>query len=329
MMETGKQEWSPLAIDAAKKSRRRLGPLGMIVGVLVVLAVGLVVFLSTGKSERAPVPVGGGGAGAGSSTGGVAVAVADTNVVLTVSGYVIPRERIEISPRFQGTVQWIGVKKGDRVKAGEVLVRLDDAEQRARLAEADGQVALAEAQREHARAQLARQSELAQRQVESSASLDAAERDVGMAEAQVQVAAGQRALAATYLEWCTIRAPIDGVILEKLVNPNELVTPQSFGDGNGPSTAFLAMADLADLQVEIDLNEADTPRVHLRQACRVVPEAYPDRAYRGYVAELAPEADRAKGTLQVKVQVEQPDAYLTPELTAKVDFLKTDRPVED
>jgi multidrug efflux pump subunit AcrA (membrane-fusion protein) len=47
------------------------------------------------------------------------------------------------------------------------------------------------------------------------------------------------------------------------------------------------------------------------------------------VAELAPEADRAKGTLQVKVQVEQPDAYLTPELTAKVDFLKTDRPVED
>lgn len=328
-METGKQEWSPLAIDPAKKSKRRLGPLGMIVGVVVLVAAGLALFLSTGKAEREPVPVGGSHPASGSSTGTVAVAATDSNVVLTVSGYVIPRERIEISPRFQGTVAWIGVKKGDRVKAGDVLVRLDDAEQRARLAEAEGQVALAEAQREHARAQFARLSDLAQRSVESAAALDAARRDVDVAEAQVRVAAGQRTLAATYVDWCTIRAPIDGVILEKLVNPNELVTPQSFGDGSGPSTAFLAMADLADLQVEIDLNEADTPKVHLRQACRVVPEAYPDREYRGYVAELAPEADRAKGTLQVKVQVSQPDSHLTPELTAKVDFLTTDDPAED
>jgi HlyD family secretion protein len=53
-----------------------------------------------------------------------------------------------------------------------------------------------------------------------------------------------------------------------------------------------------------------------------MPEAYPDKAYDGYVAEIAPEADRAKGTLQIKVQIVNPDKFLTPQLSAKVDFLK-------
>ena len=59
----------------------------------------------------------------------------------------------------------------------------------------------------------------------------------------------------------------------------------------------------------------------MNQKCRVSPEAYQDKTYEGFVAEVAPEATRAKGTLQIKVQVENPDHFLTPELTAKVDFL--------
>ena len=129
-------------------------------------------------------------------------------------------------------------------------------------------------------------------------------------------------MAVTYLDWCTIRSPINGVVLEKLVDPNELVVPQSFGGTRGPSTALIALADTKDLQVEIDLNEADLSKISLNQKCRVSPEAYPDKAYEGYVAEIAPEANRAKGTLQIKVQIREPDRYLTPELSAKVEFLK-------
>jgi HlyD family secretion protein len=127
-----------------------------------------------------------------------------------------------------------------------------------------------------------------------------------------------------YIDWCTIKSPINGVVLEKLVDPNELVTPQSFGGTRGPSTALIAVADPKDLQVEIDLNEADVAKVYLNQKCKVSPEAYPDRVYDGYVAEKAPEANRQKGTLQVKVQILNPDQYLTPELSAKVDFLPDD-----
>src|SRR5439155_15100727 len=115
-------------------------------------------------------------------------------------------------------------------------------------------------------------------------------------------------------------SPIDGVVLEKLVDPNELVVPQSFGGPRGTSTALVALADPKDLQVEIDLNEADLAKVSLTQACRVSPEAYPDKTYNGYVAEIAPEANRQKGTLQIKVQIRNPDRFLTPELSAKVEF---------
>ena len=111
------------------------------------------------------------------------------------------------------------------------------------------------------------------------------------------------------------------MVLEKLVDPGEMVTPQSFGGTRGPSTALLALADPNDLQVEIDLNESDLPKVSLNQKCRVSPEAYPDKAYEGYVAEVAPEANRQKGTLQIKVQIKNPDRFLTPELSARVDFL--------
>ena len=139
------------------------------------------------------------------------------------------------------------------------------------------------------------------------------------AEVQAQ---GELELAQTFLDWCVIRSPIDGVILEKLVEPNELVMPQSFGGGRGPSTALVAMADPRDLQVEIDVNEADLSKISMNQKCRVSPEAYPDKIYSGHVAEIAPEADRSKGTLQIKVHIENPDKFLTPELSAKVDFLK-------
>ena len=64
--------------------------------------------------------------------------------VLTVSGYIIARERIELSPRFMGVVKWIGVKKGDAVQKGQVVVRLDDAENKARLAEAESRIASAQ-----------------------------------------------------------------------------------------------------------------------------------------------------------------------------------------
>src|SRR5262245_23267347 len=240
--------------------------------------------------------------------------------VLTVSGYIVNRERIELSPRFLGLVKWIGVKKGDAVTNGQVVVLLDDAEQRARLGEAKSHLSGAQVALE--RANLDYERILKLDTIESKQTADDLRLKVEAAKVAIKEAQAQADLNKTYLDWTVIRSPINGVVLEKLVDANELVTPQSFGGTRGPSTALIAIADLKDLQVEVDLNEADLAKVDLNQFCRISPEAYPDKAYEGYVAEIAPEANRQKGTLQVKVQVKNPDRFLTPELTAKVEFLK-------
>jgi HlyD family secretion protein len=247
---------------------------------------------------------------------------ANDDTVLTVSGYIINRERIEISPRFLGVVKWIGVKKGDAVTNGQVVVLLDDTEYKARLAQAEGQLATARAMVAKDELTYKRIHELATTDIESKQAEDDARLSLQADRAAVKAAEGAADVARTYVEWCTIRSPINGVVMEKLVNPNELVMPQSFGGSRGPSTALLAVADPKDLQVEIDVNEADLSKISLEQKCRVSPEAYPDKTYDGVVAEVAPEADRAKGTLQIKVQILGPDHFLTPELSAKVEFLK-------
>jgi HlyD family secretion protein len=242
--------------------------------------------------------------------------------VLTVSGYIINRERIELSPRYMGTVTWIGVKKGDIVTNGQIVVLLDDAEYKARLLEADGHLATASANVDKAKLDYDRIVQLNKTQTESQKAEDDARMALQAAHAAFKEAQGTHDLAKTYLDWTIIRSPINGVVLEKLVQPNELVVPQSFGGTRGPSTALLAVADPQDLQVEIDLNEADLSKAFMDQKCRISPEAYPDKVYTGHVAEIAPEADRQKGTLQVKVQIHNPDKFLTPNLSAKVEFLK-------
>lgn len=252
---------------------------------------------------------------------------ADDDFLFSAPGYVIPRERIELSPRFMGTVKWIGVKKGDAVTNGQVVVLLDDAEYQARLSESQGRLASAKAALEKAQLQHERIKALASASIESKQMEDDARLNVQAAAATVKEIEGGIQWIETYIHWCIIRSPINGVVLEKLVDPNELVTPQSFGGTRGPSTALISLADLKDLQVEIDLNEQYVGRVEVGQKCRITPGAYPNRVYEGYVAEKAPEANRQKGTLQVKVQIKNPDKYLTPELSAKVDFLRIDSPV--
>ena len=250
-----------------------------------------------------------------------APAPAGDNLVLTVSGHIINRERIAISPRFMGTVSWIGVKKGDPVTNGQVVVLLDDSEYRARLHEIEGRLATAQAGVERARLDYDRMVRLNRTHTESQKAEDDARLQLLSAEASLKEVQGAHEVAKTYLDWTVIRSPINGVVMEKLVQPFELVVPQSFGGTRGPSTALIAVADPKDLQVEIDVNESDLAKIFMGQKCRLSPEAYPDRNYVGQVVEIAPEADRQKGTLQIKVQIKDPDHFLTPQLMARVDFL--------
>lgn len=322
---------------ASQEKRRRGGPLGWILAV-VALVLGGVAWLSiprAGDSIRtvtsskdlrmkpATNVAGPGRATAnppGTASGEGTVGRVEGSL-LTAQGYIVARERIELSPRFMGVVKWIGVRKGDMVTNGQVVVRLDGSEYEARLSENDGQLAVARVAVEKAALDVRRATDLVRNQVEMQKALDDARLALASAEATLKQVEGARRLLETWVGWCTIRSPVDGVVLERMVDADELVTPQSFGSGRGPSTSLLAVADLTDLQVEVDLGEADLAKVRLGQRCVVTPQAYRDRRYEAVVAEIAPEASRQKGTLQVKVKIARPDRFLTPELSADVDFV--------
>jgi HlyD family secretion protein len=293
--------------------------------------------------------------------------------ILTASGYVVPRRRVDVSSKISGRVEDLRVDKGGMVEQGQIMARLDDREIRAQLDQARAGKLAAEARLrelvagsrpqevERAKASLdeaeanlrtaginlERAQKLQKSGVLAKQLLDNAQNAYDVAAAQVEVARENYELARigprteqidlaraqlaeseaaiqwwdTQLENTLIRAPIGGTILERLIEKGEMVTT-GFVSGRGAKSALVSIANLNDLEVELDISEAEIPRVLLGQQCSVSPESYPDRKYVGRVREIAPEANRQKGTIQVKVAILEPDAYLRPETSAKVSFFE-------
>jgi HlyD family secretion protein len=269
------------------------------------------------------------------------------------------------------------VEKGDKVKEGQVVVRLEDQEFRALYEQARGGYESAKArlaemehgsrpeeiqQAEHnlseARATatndkttLDRTRDLFSQGVVSKQALDdatarndASQQRVNSLEqmfrmskigprseqiertrADVVQARGQMDYAKSQLDATVIRAPVSGTILERTAEKGELVTAQfASGAEGGPRGSVVALADLDDIQVELDIAQDDFAKLGPKQEATVILDAFKDRSYKGTIAEISPEANRQKATVQVKVQITNPDAYLRPEMNATVQFLAHD-----
>jgi HlyD family secretion protein len=150
--------------------------------------------------------------------------------------------------------------------------------------------------------------------------------EIDAARGQVEQARGQVDLAETNLNNTIIRAPVTGTILERNVERGEFLTTGFVGD-RGAKGYVVSLADLNDLEVELDISQSDFAKLHLGQKGIVTTDAYTDRKYDGFIKEISPEANRQKATVQVKVKVEKPDSYLRPEMNASVAFLGEERPV--
>jgi HlyD family secretion protein len=301
---------------------------------------------------------------------------AEPGVVLNATGYIVAAHKIEVASKVLGRVAWIGVDKGDRVRQGQVLVRLEDDEYRAQLQQARGQLAnlqarlnealngsrpeeIAQAQAnlgvgqadlENARVNLDRVRKLVAEGVLSRQALDDAQARYDSAAArvdslkkayelvrlgpraeqidalrgQVQQANGLVAFAETNLANTVIRAPVSGTILERAVEKGEFVTTSFVGE-RGAKGYVVSLADLNDLEVELDISQNDFARLGARQRGIVTTDAFPDRKYEGVISEISPEANRQKATVQVKVKVADPDGFLRPEMNASVAFVSEEK----
>jgi len=144
--------------------------------------------------------------------------------------------------------------------------------------------------------------------------------EIRVAQAQLQQMKAALDYSQTQLADTEIKAPVTGTVLQRIVERGEMVTPTAFGE-SGARTSVVSLADLNDLQIELDISQTDFARLKMGQRAEIIPEAFPNLKYSGFIAEIAPEADRAKATVQVKVKVENPDEQLRPEMNARVNFL--------
>ncbi len=154
------------------------------------------------------------------------------------------------------------------------------------------------------------------------------EEEIRAAEAEMQQMKSALDYAETQLASTEIKAPVSGTVLQRIVERGEMVTPSAFGE-SGARTSVVALADLNDLQIELDISQADFARLKMGQRAEITPEAFPNLRYLGFIEEIAPEANRAKATVQVKVKVENPDEQLRPEMNARVNFLADARPSDE
>src|SRR6266446_6773890 len=145
---------------------------------------------------------------------------------------------------------------------------------------------------------------------------------------QIDQARGAVAYAETLLSNTIIRAPVTGTILERAVEKGEFVTTSFVGD-KGAKGYVVSLADLNDLQVELDISQNDFAKLGPRQGGVVTTDAFPDRKYEGYIEEISPEANRQKATVQVKVRIRKPDDFLRPEMNANVAFVSNEKPAGD
>ena len=99
----------------------------------------------------------------------------------------------------------------------------------------------------------------------------------------------------------------------------------SFVGDQGAKGYVVSLADLNDLEVELDISQNDFAKLHAHQKGIITTDAFPDRKYDGFIHEISPEANRQKATVQVKVKVPHPDDYLRPEMNASVAFLSDEK----
>ena len=227
--------------------------------------------------------------------------------ILDASGYVVARRRATVSSKITGKVMKVFVEEGMYVKEGQLLAQLDDSTMIADLNYALSQL-------KEAKRVLNRTQELASRQLESQASLDAAQTSLEGLEALTEVKRQT-------VEDMKIVAPFDGVVVYKAAQPGEMISPVSAG-GGFTKTGICTIVDMDSLEVEVDVNEAFINRVTPGQPVIANLNAYSKWDIPAKVIAIIPTADRSKATVKVRIALLEKDKRVLPDMGIRVSFLK-------
>jgi HlyD family secretion protein len=232
------------------------------------------------------------------------------------AGTVTARHRAKMSPQIGGQVEYIGPREGSEVKAGEVLLRINDRDLRASLALAREEVSSAEAAAresclasEQAQRDLTRNESLREDRIVSVELLERLrnQRDAAVAGCDAARAAAGRAraalgLAQANLDKATLRAPFDGIVADLKAEVGEWVSPSP------PALPIPPVYDIIDptsIYVSAPIDEVDAAKVHPGLPARVTLDPYPGKSFAGKVVRVAPyvlDIEQQNRTLEIEVE---------------------------
>lgn len=260
--------------------------------------------------------------------------------VLNATGYVVAQRKAAVASKATGRLEWLGVREGSTVKAGEVIARLENRDVTAQMEQAAANVKVAEANLEQGDAELKdaeralkRSAELLEKNFVSPAAHDTvvtrharAKAAIAGFRAAIAAAGANQRAAQVAVEQTLIRAPFEGIVLTKNANVGDVITP--FSSALGSQAAVVTMADMSTLEVEADVAESNIGKVQAGQPCEIQLDALPQRRFRGEVNRIVPTVDRSKATVTVKIRFVDKDPRVLPEMSAKVAFLSQKVPAE-
>ena len=244
----------------------------------------------------------------------VVVAADDVPVLIRAVGGTESYARTTLAAQLMGRIASVAVREGDRVRRDQVLVQIENADLTARRRQAEAGLGEARAVLANAEKTVERMRNLFRENAIAEQKLDEAE--TGYARAQANVAAAEQGVrqVEVNLGYSSVRATLDGVVVQKFVQP---------GDMAAPGAPLLAVEQQDSILVTVEINEADRPYVAVGQSVDVEIEALRDDQVRpGRVESLVPAADPGSRTFQVRVVVLNTDGKVGSGMFARVGFPK-------
>ncbi|MCC6927845.1 MAG: efflux RND transporter periplasmic adaptor subunit [Gemmatimonadaceae bacterium] len=206
----------------------------------------------------------------------------------TASGSVEPINVVEVKSKSSGQITKMPVETGSQVAPGDLLVQLDTRDVQNQYDQAAADLNAAEAKLQVSEAQKKRSDDLFLQRIITAQENETARLDFANAQASVIRARTSLDLAKQRLEDATVRAPVEGTVIEKTVSLGQVITSATSAFGGG--TTLLKMADLSKVRMRALFNETDIGSVQPGQQATVTVDAYPERPFRGTVEKIEPQA---------------------------------------
>jgi HlyD family secretion protein len=301
----------------------------IIIGILVALAIGAIIFFSVRgeRKEGTPVTL-------------AKVQREDLTSKVSATGRIDAQRKVDLSANVMGQIVNLAVREGDVVKKGDFLLQIDQRQLAASAQASEASIRALFSDRDASRATL-NEAELNFQRTQRNyneriiplaeldrarAALDSARANVRSIEQRIEQARANLAAARDTLSKTTMTAPMSGIVTALPVEEGEVAV---IGTMNNPGTILLTIADMSVVEAVMEVDETDIPNVKVGQSATVTIDAYPNKTFNGTVTEVAssPMQRGLGGTateavnFEVKIQIQNPPEGVRPGFSASADIV--------